>query len=69
MMFDCKRCSGSGEDPEGFYDQSHGADGGTHEGPCRKCNGSGRTPLDIPNCVMILFIIIMLVMNILAIIH
>lgn len=38
---DCARCSGSGEDPEGFYDQTKGPDGGTHEGPCRSCGGSG----------------------------
>lgn len=38
---DCERCSGSGEDPEGFYDQSRGDAGHTHEGPCRSCGGSG----------------------------
>lgn len=38
---DCARRSGSGEDPEGFYDQTKGPDGGTHEGPCRSCGGSG----------------------------
>lgn len=38
---DCPRCSGSGEDPEGFYDQSRGPDGATHDGPCRDCGGSG----------------------------
>lgn len=38
---DCERCSGSGEDPEGFYDQSRGDAGNTHEGPCRSCGGSG----------------------------
>lgn len=38
---DCARCSGSGEDPEGFYDQSRGDAGHTHDGPCRACNGSG----------------------------
>ncbi|ASD50432.1 hypothetical protein FDI24_gp151 [Acidovorax phage ACP17] len=37
----CERCSGSGEDPEGYYDQSKGNAGGTHDGPCRNCSGSG----------------------------
>lgn len=38
---DCARCSGSGEDPEGFYDQTRGDAGHTHAGPCRDCSGSG----------------------------
>lgn len=37
----CQRCKGSGEDPEGFLDQSRGPDGDTHDGPCRECGGSG----------------------------
>lgn len=37
----CRRCKGSGEDPEGFYDQSRGPDGDTHDGPCRTCGGTG----------------------------
>lgn len=37
----CERCSGSGEDPEGFCDQSRGPNGATHDGPCRTCNGTG----------------------------
>lgn len=41
---DCARCSGSGEDPEGFYDQTKGPDGETHDGPCRSCNGTGDQP-------------------------
>lgn len=41
---DCERCKGSGEDPEGYYDQSRGPDGDTHEGPCRTCNGTGAAP-------------------------
>jgi len=38
----CERCKGSGEDPEGYFDQSRGPDGGTHDGPCRDCDGSGK---------------------------
>ena len=41
---DCDRCKGSGEDPEGFYNQSKGPDGDTHDGPCRSCGGSGSAP-------------------------
>ncbi|GEM_PF-4701545 len=41
---DCARCSGSGEDPEGYFDQSRGPDGDTHDGPCRVCGGSGAAP-------------------------
>ncbi|MBD9530419.1 hypothetical protein IB233_02075 [Comamonas sp. CMM01] len=40
----CQRCNGSGEDPEGYIDQSRGPDGGTHEGPCRACDGTGAAP-------------------------
>lgn len=40
----CARCQGSGEDPEGFYDQSKGDAGQTHDGPCRVCGGSGEPP-------------------------
>lgn len=41
---DCARCSGSGEDPEGYFDQTRGPDGGTHDGPCSACGGSGADP-------------------------
>ena len=41
----CQRCRGSGEDPEGYYDQSRGPDGATHDGPCRICAGSGGAPV------------------------
>lgn len=48
----CERCKGSCEDPEGFFDQSRGPDGDTHDGPCRGCNGSGIAAqpgaLDVP---------------------
>lgn len=40
----CERCKGSGEDPEGYFDQSRGPDGDTHEGPCRTCNGTDAAP-------------------------
>lgn len=40
----CQRCQGSGEDPEGYYDQSCGPDGDTHDGPCRSCGGNGAAP-------------------------
>lgn len=40
----CARCQGSGEDPEGFYDQSKGDAGHTHDGPCRDCSGTGEAP-------------------------
>ena len=38
---DCRRCHGSGEDPEGYYDQSRGDAGETCDGPCRDCDGTG----------------------------
>lgn len=41
---DCPRCNGSGEDPEGYFDQSRGPDGDTHDGPCRDCAGTGAAP-------------------------
>ena len=41
VQADCERCGGSGEDPEGYYDQSRGPDGDTHDGPCRECAGTG----------------------------
>lgn len=41
---DCPRCNGSGEDPEGYFDQSRGPDGGTYDGPCRDCAGTGAAP-------------------------
>lgn len=47
-METCPRCSGSGEDPEGFYDQSRGPDGATHDGPCRDCEGTGARPAAQP---------------------
>ncbi|CAN7339688.1 hypothetical protein LJR074_001928 [Acidovorax sp. LjRoot74] len=40
---ECKRCSGSGEDPEGYFDKSRGPDGDTLDGPCRECDGTGLT--------------------------
>lgn len=40
----CARCQGSGEDPEGYYDQSKGDAGHTHDGPCRDCSGTGEAP-------------------------
>lgn len=45
---DCTRCQGSGEDPEGFHDQSRGPDGATHDGPCRDCGGTGARPAAQP---------------------
>lgn len=41
---DCRRCHGSGEDPEGYYDQSRGPNGNTYDGPCRVCAGTGAHP-------------------------
>ena len=40
----CPRCSGSGEDPEGYYDQSKGDAGHTHDGQCRTGGGAGEAP-------------------------
>lgn len=44
----CGRCSGSGEDPEGYYDQSRGDAGATLDGPCRDCDGTGTAPQPAP---------------------
>ncbi|KFJ08631.1 hypothetical protein DR66_6063 [Delftia acidovorans] len=41
---DCTRCSGSGEDPEGYLTHGHGPDDHTVDGPCRECDGSGAAP-------------------------
>lgn len=49
----CQRCSGSGEDPEGYYDQSKGDAGHTHDGPCRTCGGSGQAPAAATESVLI----------------
>lgn len=40
----CTRCSGSGEDPEGFLTHGRGPDDHTVDGPCRECDGTGAAP-------------------------
>ena len=40
----CTRCSGSGEDPEGYLTHGRGPDDHTVDGPCRECDGSGAAP-------------------------
>lgn len=40
----CTRCSGSGEDPEGYLTHGHGPDDHTVDGPCRSCDGTGAAP-------------------------
>ena len=41
---DCTRCSGSGEDPEGYLTHGRGPDDHTADGPCRSCDGAGAAP-------------------------
>ena len=41
---DCARCSGSGEDPEGYLTHGHGPNDHTVDGPCRSCDGTGAAP-------------------------
>lgn len=40
----CTRCSGSGEDPEGYLTHGRGPDDHTVDGPCRECDGTGAAP-------------------------
>lgn len=40
----CTRCSGSGEDPEGYLTHGRGPDDHTVDGPCRGCDGTGSVP-------------------------
>ena len=40
----CSRCSGSGEDPEGYLTHGRGPDDHTVDGPCRSCEGTGAAP-------------------------
>jgi len=40
----CTRCSGSGEDPEGYLTHGRGPDDHTVDGPCRECDGTGSAP-------------------------
>lgn len=45
---DCRRCHGSGEDPEGYYDQSRGDAGETCGQPLQDCDGTGENCPALP---------------------